>query len=343
MIKHGDDVATVDPLWKPTLRRLSEVEAKPVEWLPRYEPLIPIGMPSMITGDPGSGKTYIALAIASELTAEGVPVLYLTKENSAEYTLRPRFDSLHGDPELFYILDGAKGGNPGDEIDRSVTLTDVDVIRDAVNETHAKLVVIDPIQSYLGAAVDAHRANETRPILDGLAKIAEQCSTAVLMLRHASKAGGNRAIHRGLGSIDFTGAVRSEMFAGTTNDGERALVHIKSNIGPYGATKGYEILAPEEDGGAGVFRWTGASNVTCADLTAPDEGRENRTDEAEQFLLDILKDGPREVKHIRGEARKAGISDRTLDLAKTKLGFISKKRLGDGAWVWPQLPEKRDQ
>ena len=133
------------------------------------------------------------------------------------------------------------------------------------------------------------------------------------------------------------------MFAGSTTDGESALVHIKSNIGPKGPTKGYEILPPEDNNSAGIFRWTGTSQITCADLTAPDEDRQNRTEEAEQFLTDILREGPREVRHIKSEARKAGIAERTLEAAKSKLGLKSKKRLGDGAWVWPQFPEKREQ
>ena len=117
-----------------------------------------------------------------------------------------------------------------------MSLSDVPVLDAALEATQAKLMVIDPIQSYLGAGIDLHRSNETRPVLDGLAKLAEKHRCAVLLLRHLSKQSGGKAIHRGLGSIDLTGAVRSELLAGSLPDDPtaRALVHVKSNIGAIG-------------------------------------------------------------------------------------------------------------
>jgi DNA repair protein RadA/Sms len=275
----------------PEIQTLAEVESRDVPWL--WEPYIPFSMLTMLTGDPGVGKSFVALAIAADFTRKGGTVIYMSVENPVTYTVRPRFDALGGDPARFHLLRGAQTG----EIHRSVTLADVDIIAKAVEQTGARLIIIDPIQSYLGAAVDAHRANETRLILDGLAKLAEKHTLAVLLLRHASKAGGSRAIHRGLGSIDFTGAVRSELFAGKTLEGDRAMAHIKSNVGPLGQTQGYEITLG--DGTrvhpAGFFRWTGDSNITCAELTAPEDGTENRTDEAKAFLREQLNDGPRLV------------------------------------------------
>jgi len=171
-------------------------------------------------------------------------VAYLTVENSAAYKSRPRFDTLQGDAMKLLLLDGvsAEGAT------RAITLQDVEVLRGVLSEHKPELIVIDPIQSYLGADVDAHRSNETRPILDGLAKLAEESHAAVLILRHASKNGSGRAIYKGLGSIDFTGAVRCELFAGETLEKQKAVCHIKSNIGPLGPTQGYEITSADEQG-----------------------------------------------------------------------------------------------
>jgi hypothetical protein len=141
--------------------------------------------------------------------------------------------------------------NDGEEQRGAITLHDVTLLDETIAKTHARLVIVDPIQSYFGARVDLHRSNETRPLLDGLAKLAEKHDCAILLLRHISKQSGGKAIHRGLGSIDLTGAVRSELLAGSLPDdpGSRALVHIKSNIGPCGPSIGYEI---DEEG---KFRW----------------------------------------------------------------------------------------
>ena len=129
----------------------------------------------------------------------------------------------------------------------------------ALRKTRAKLVIVDPIQSYLGPAVDLHRSNETRPVMDGLVRLAEEHDCAILLLRHLSKQNGGKAIHRGLGSIDLTGAVRSEMLAGSSpdNPSARALCHIKTNLSENGPTLGYAI------DGEGCFAWTGRSEITA--------------------------------------------------------------------------------
>lgn len=226
----------VRPQLKPDLVCLADVEARPVDWL--WEPFIPTSMLSMISGDPGAGKSFVALSVAAELshgklrdgrsTAPG-STLYLTCENPIAECIRPRFDLLGGDASRFFVLKGTLFAEGGEEQRGTVTLSDIPILDSAINETSARLVIVDPIQSYLGANVDLHRSNETRPVLDGLAKLAEAHGCAVLLLRHLSKQSGGKAIHRGLGSIDLTGAVRSEMLAGSLPDDpeSRALVRVR--------------------------------------------------------------------------------------------------------------------
>jgi hypothetical protein len=319
------------------VRMLSEVEAKKVDWL--KEPYIPKGMLTMLTGDPGVGKSFIALGITADVARRGGKTVYLTIENSAAYTLRPRFDALKGDASKLILLEGISAQG----ITRSVTLRDIEVLDKTLGEHKPELVVIDPIQSYLGAGVDAHRSNETRPILDGLAKLAEKHHVAVLILRHASKNGSGRAIYRGLGSIDFTGAVRCELFAGETLEKQRAVCHIKSNIGPIGPAQGYEITPADEQGrvwSAGYFRWTGDTQIEVADLTEPEEtnGGASAGAEAEKFLRDMLGEGPKPAKGVLREARDAGIAERTLERAKSKLRVDSRK--GANGWEWVLPAEK---
>ena len=165
---------------KPELVRLADVEAKAVSWL--WEPFIPAGMLTMLSGDPGSGKSFIALSICADLTrgklrdgrtVEPQNCLYLSVENPIAESIRPRFDSLGGDPSRFYMLNGSVFCANGEEQKGAVTLADTGLLEQAIVETKAKLICIDPIQSFLGANIDLHRANETRPVLDGLSKLAE--------------------------------------------------------------------------------------------------------------------------------------------------------------------------
>lgn len=324
----------------PEILTLSNVQACEVEWL--WRPYLANGMLAMLSGDPGAGKTYIALAIAAALTIGRVPytgdpcsevdVLYLSVENSAEHVLRPRFDSLGGNAAHFHILRGSVMGDGKRANRRAVKLSDIQLLDESLRKTNARLLVVDPIQSYLGAEVDAHRSNETRPVLDGLARLGEEHHACILLVRHFAKpssSGGGRAIHRGLGSIDLTGAVRTELHAGSLDD-QRAMVQAKSNLGQFGKSLGYVI---EEDGS---FRWTGESSLTAGDLQAPESTSEERSalEEAKDFLIEMTAEGPRPSKELKAEAEARGLAWRTIDRAKAAAGVKSVKRHFSGEWVF---------
>ena len=326
------------------LLTLATVEAREVEWL--WKPYLPIGMLAILNGDPGAGKTFIALAIAAAITVGRVPhtgearvpshVLYLSVENSPEYVVRPRFDSLGGDPSRLHILRGSIIGD-GERAERgSVRLSDVSLLGDALMRTEARFVIVDPIQSYLGAEVDAHRSNETRPVMDGLSRLADEHICGILLVRHLGKAQTGRAIHRGLGSIDLSAAVRTELLAGCSPDdpAQRALVQEKSNLGQFGPSLGYTIEAN------GTFRWTGESKLTAAALLAPESNEEETgaMAEAKDFLSNALGQDARPAKDVEAEARQEGISERTLKRAKKVLGVQSRKSGMSDGWEW-SLPE----
>jgi hypothetical protein len=324
---------------RPDLIRLSSVEAKPVPWL--WRPYLSFGMINMLSGEPGSGKTYLALAFAAALTLGKIPftgddcfpldVLYLSIENDPEYVVRPRFDLLEGDVGHFHLLQGAKTGEGSKARRESVRLSDVPLLDAALKETKAKLLVVDPIQSYLGGEVDMHRSNETRPLLDGLAFLARKYQACLLILRHFAKTTTGSAINRGLGSIDLTGAARTELHAGK-RDGRHVLAHAKSNIGPFGKSMGYELC---DDGS---FHWTGESAITADDLAATGNmTTEDRdaVDESAECLKDMLHRGAKSSRDIFSAMKDVGASIAAVKRAKKKLGVKSRKRGGSGeGWEW---------
>ena len=324
----------------PELICLADVQATPVSWL--WKPYLAFGMLAMLSGDPDAGKTFISLAIAADLSNGRTPVsgapcapistLYLSRENAAEHVIRPRYDALGGDARCFHLLKGSIFQDGEGSTKSGVTLKEIDVIEAAIQQTGAKLVVIDPIQSYLGAEVDAHRSNETRPVMDGLIALAEKHHACVLVVRHLSKASGGRAIHRGLGSIDLTGAVRMEMLAGNAagDHSSRALVQIKNNVGPRGDSLGYVITGEEMEA---KLEWCGKSSLTSDDLLAPDAQAEERTDiaEATDFLREQLAAGPKSQKEI---VEGSGFSERTMQRAARKI-VVQRSRDGErGPWLW---------
>lgn len=330
----------------PTIKKMSDIEPEEVSYL--WEPYIPKRKLTLLEGDPGGGKTFLALQVAAAISAgfplpgpDGRPtekrepgkVLYMSAEDGLADTLRPRLDTMGADPENIHVLTGWKDYAADEE--GLVTLEDTEVINKAMLTVNPDMVVIDPIQGYLGAGVDMHRANEIRPVLAKLADLAELHDSALLCIRHLSKAPTNKALYRGMGSIDFSAAARSILLAGQDPDNpeKRAIIHLKSSLTQTGPSIGYELS------GEGFF-WTGPSDMTAGSVLRAenhDEGDKTALEEAKEFLTDLLYDGPLPCKDIDAERKNANISKRTLDRAKSALGIISEKH-GDN-WSW-RMPDK---
>lgn len=320
---------------------MADVDPVDVSFL--WEPFLPLGKLTLLEGDPGAGKTFLALQLAACISTgaplpgrDGVPaearppatVLYMSAEDGLADTLRPRLDKMGADPGKVYVLTGWKTDDGSDT--GPITLADVGIIEEALNSVRPVLVVVDPIQAYLGAKVDMHRANEIRPVMAALAALAEKYETALLCVRHLSKAPSGRAIYRGMGSIDFSAAARSILLAGQDPEDpeKRGIIHLKSSLAMAGPAIGFEIT-PEG------FFWTGLSTLTVGGLFKGDiQAEEDRStvEEAEGFLLEVLAAGPIAAKELVREAKECGISKRTLDRAKKKLGVRSRKE-GD-QWHW---------
>jgi len=310
---------------------LADVKVEPVEFL--WRPRIPNGKLTILEGDPGAGKSFLTCALAAAISAgaslpgaepsEPRSVLMFTGEDGLADTLAPRLDWLGADRKRIFAGPSF--------IDLSES-RGVACISELVDEHRPALTVLDPITAYLGARTDTHRANKVRAVLAPLGEIASRFSSAFLIVRHLSKSDSSRALYRGLGSIDFTAAARSVLLAGTMpSDPEvRALVHIKSNLGPLAPTLGYRI---DHDGQETRLLWTGECDITAGDLLADNRG-EGRIDRARRFLRDLLSEGPMPASEIYERAEEEGIAKRTLQAAKSKEKIQANKLSFEGGWKW---------
>ena len=312
--------------------RLSEVQQTEVDWL--WYPYIPFGKLTIIQGNPGEGKTFFAMQLAAACTNrkflpqmepfEPFNVIFQTAEDGLGDTVKPRLISAEADPERVLVIDDTE--NP-------LTLAD-QRIEKAIRENNARLVIIDPLQAFLGANVDMNRANEVRPIFRRLAEMAQNTNCAIVMIGHLNKASGSQSTYRGLGSIDITAVVRSLLFIGKVKNDQttRVIVHEKSSLAPPGQSLAFSL--GDEKG----FRWIGAYDITAEDLLAGGEGSktELKQELAVKLIMDFLTEGKKvSIAEINAEAKERGISERTVRLAKNSMGDrIASERQGKDWWIW---------
>ena len=197
----------------------------------------------------------------------------------------------------------------------------------AIEETGAKLVILDPIQAYLGADVDMHRANEIRPVLKRLGGIAEKYQCAIILIGHMNKASGSKSTYRGLGSIVFQATARSVLVVGRIKEDPtlRVIAHDKSSLAAEGTSIAFRL-----DADAG-FTWEGCYDISVEELLSGDS-RGQKTKDAKAFLTDILSDGQKSSKEIEELAMNKGIKKKTLNNTKREMNIDSVK-IGS-QWFW---------
>ena len=306
--------------------RMSDVELTPVEWL--WKPYLPFGKLSVLQGNPGEGKTYFAMHLAAACTngkllpnmerMEPFNVIYQTAEDGLGDTVKPRLIEAGADLDRVLVIDDS---------DVQLTLSD-ERIEKAIVENNARLVIIDPIQAYLGADVDMNRANEVRPIFMRLGQVAQRTGCAILLIGHLNKAAGMQSLQRGLGSIDIAAAVRSVMFIGKLKHDPtmRILTHEKSSLAPPGASLAFSL------GDEGGFRWVGEYDITADEmLSGIEPQRETKTQQAKDLICTLLAGGKQVLSEdIDKAALERGIPGRTVRDAKRELGDALKSKIVEG-------------
>ena len=307
--------------------KMSEVQSQEIEWL--WYSFIPYGKLTIVQGDPGDGKTTLILNIAAKLSkgeeldndmklTEPMNIIYQTAEDGLADTVKPRLEKAGADCERIVVID---------ERDKSLSMAD-ERLEEAIIQTGARMLILDPIQAYLGGGMDMNRANEARDMTKRLGALAEKYKCAIILIGHMNKASGNKAAYRGMGSIDFFAVARSVLLVGRV-EGEpniRAVVQIKNNLAQFGHPKAFELM---ESG----FKWLGDYEITADEVLGGIAPKANKLELAKQMLRELAETSNAvQSNEIFDMAEEQGISKRTLENAKKELCIRARKI--NNSWYW---------
>lgn len=333
---------------------LDGVARERVDWL--WAGRLPAGKLVILDGDPGVGKSTVAVDIAARITTgaawpDGAPgvdpatAILLTAEDGLGDTVRPRAEAAGADLTRLAVY---KGSTLIDDDGRVVGERPPSIPRDLADleaiivEHHARLVVVvDVLAAFLAAQVDSHRDHDVRSALMPLARLADRTRCAVLVLRHLNKSGGPNPVYRGGGSIGIIGAARVGLLAAPDPDDDtrRILAATKSNLSAMPPALAYRLVDAPEYGCARVV-WDGTTDHRAADLLAPPrhDDTAGRRREATTWLRDLLSDGPVPSRTLQQLAADAGLAWATVRRAADQLGVRRNKvgRPGTTAqhWEW---------
>jgi putative DNA primase/helicase len=330
---------------------LSDVEPHAVEWL--WTSYIPLGMLTVLDGDPGLGKSTILADLTARLSRgdrmpDGSPgpkasgTVILSAEDDGARVIRPRLDAARADPHKITFVRVADGDGSREPV---ITAEDMLAVEEAIEFVGARLVIIDPLMAYLPANVNSNRDQDVRRTLVHLRDLAERSGAAVVVVRHLNKTPGGPALYRGGGSIGIIGAARAGLLLAADPDwpeSGRILAVTKSNLARIPPSMRLQLVQEEGNSFASVA-WGNSCDLSAKRLLAAAEAPQRRRARtaAAEFLRGVLADGPVPTKEVEHLATEEGIAAKTLQRAREVLGVVAEKvgqpSQPDQHWAW-RLP-----
>jgi hypothetical protein len=342
---------------KLVLVRGSDVVPTPVQW---YWPAwLPQGKLVTLDGDPATGKSTLTLDLAARLTTGAVmpdgsgggqprDVILLSGEDDMDDTIVWRLAAAGADLSRVTHIQ-ATLTSTGEESPFAIP-GDLSPLEALVDHLEAALVIVDVLNEYLDEKVDGHKDQSVRRVLHLMKVMASRSGASVLMLRHLRKEGSDKAIYRGGGSIGIIGAARAGWTVGIhpEDEAQRVLACVKMNLAPKPQALGFKLL-PHETFPCARIEWLGAVDLGADELLST--GHKTDPDAASEMVFacnaieQCLADG-REVwvKVLHDELKELGLSVRTIERARARLGVLTRKvgkpdENGEMGWkVW--LPPK---
>lgn len=201
-------------------------------------------------------------------------------------------------------------------------------IRQAIIEFRPRLVVIDPIQAYLGSDSDLQIAGRARKLMQRLGMWASVYDCAIVLIGHLNKKEGTKGLYRSLGSIDVVAAARSvlQVERDQKDTDIRIVRQIKNSLAPSDGEIRFSITA--EMG----FQWLECKSTFVSSEQPKVPEFESKTEKAAYLIKKLLSDGDMRAREIYMRMKDEGISRRTAENTKKELGIRSYRKMRQ--WYW---------
>lgn len=332
----------------------ANIQSVPISWL--WEGRIAIGKLTMIAGDPGLGKSFVTVNIATNVSKgynwpvdNSTPpigdVIFLSAEDDPADTIKPRLEAMGADCNRIYIIEAIQeeAETKNESTQRMFSFKrDIETLSDLLSSLpNCNLVIIDPISAYLDST-DSNNNSDIRGLLAPLSVLAGKHKVAIVLVSHLNKNSSVASAYRVMGSLAFTAAVRTAYIVTKDKDNpeRRLFMPLKNNIAK--DKKGFAYSIVEGENKMPIIEWEPeAVEMTLDEALGPIQTNDERTatSEAMDFLCILLKSGPLKVNDIQKEAKQACINTKPLRTAYGKLNIKSKKvGFNPGFWIW-ELPE----
>ncbi len=348
--KRSDEKSPI--IWKPNLISFGDIRPKPIHWLWRER--FPSGCITTLVGRPGAGKSFLTCDMAAHISTgtdwpDGCScsqgdIILISCEDDPHQVIRPRLDAHGAEVSRVHLLTTkSRYCEETGTVENLISLHDVELIEQTVKQLpNCKLIVIDPIGSYLGSGVDAHRDNDVRSVLAPIAKLAEKHDLSVVLIVHTRKGAAGHADDMALGSRAFVGISRAvwHVMQDSEDDKRKLMLPGKTNLSAQNSGLAYRIESDIEGESARVVWEEGLVEMSANDAMAQTDGDGEHTalNEAVEWLEIYLADGAKLGKQLKRDADSDGISKRTLERAKSKLKIASGPQGKAGPWMW-SLPD----
>jgi hypothetical protein len=327
--------ATAGP--KLLMRKLTNIPREELEWL--WPGKIPLGKFTMFSGDPGLGKSFVTLDIATQLSRgwgfpgsndygiTGSTIIFNAEDDAAD-TIRPRMEAMSADLDRIIIMDAVKDAGKEKHFNLA---TDLDTLEAALRKTpDVRLLIFDPVSAYMGKT-NSHNNSDVRAVLSPFTKMIAKYRVAVIGISHHNKNAKGKAVCKSNGSIAFNAAARAvwTVQKDPENPDRRLFLPVKANLTKEQTGHAYKI-------NNGKVEWESEPVQLTADeaLAAGAAPHEHKSEVAAKWLKQQLQNGPVPVSELKEECKKAGLSWTTVERAKDAVGVEPEKTGFNGHWEW---------